>query len=122
MVAIAVAGMMAVSIVRFSLVARRAGRVEAWRVQADWLAESALERAAARLASDSTYKGETWTIPADAFDGSEDAAVKIDVAAVADQPDRRAVSVRADYPNHSHNRARQVKQTVLHISPKETEQ
>ncbi len=122
MVALAVAGMMAVSIVRHSLVLRRAGRVEAWRVQADWLTESALERAAARLAADPDYKGETWNIAADAFDGNDDAAVKIDVAPVADRPDRRAVSVRADYPNDSHNRARQVKQAVVRIPSMETEQ
>src|SRR5712691_7856183 len=42
---------------------RQAGR-ELGRVQAVWLAESGLDRAASRLAGDSDYAGETWTIAA----------------------------------------------------------
>src|SRR5580704_14652573 len=32
------------------------------RLQADWLAESGLDRAAARLAANRGYRGEDWTI------------------------------------------------------------
>ncbi len=34
------------------------------RLQAEWLVESGLERARARLAADSSYAGETWTLGA----------------------------------------------------------
>ena len=34
------------------------------RLQAEWLAESGMERALARLASDGSYRGEIWSISA----------------------------------------------------------
>lgn len=37
-------------------------RYETWRVQAEWMAESGLQRAAFRLEQDPDYRGETWTL------------------------------------------------------------
>ena len=44
-------------------------RNEERKLQADWLVESGLDRAAARLGDDPSYRGETWTIPADELGG-----------------------------------------------------
>ena len=84
-------------------------------MQAAWLAESALQRAAGRLAIDDTYTGETWTIPAEELTGTDGGLVVIEVAAVPNDPSRREVRVRADYPNHPQHRARQSRQTIVQL-------
>jgi type II secretory pathway component PulK len=96
---------------------RRQTRVALWQVQAQWLAESGLERAAWRLAGDPNYSGERWTLPAEEFHGDAAAAVTIEVEAVAGQPRRRLVRAQADYPDDPHDRARQSKQTVVELRP-----
>ena len=116
-VCMAVATVIFASLLRLAVAERRAVRAEAWRVQASWLAESAIERAAYRLAADADYAGETWQIPADALGGEDDAVVKIEVRPVAERPNRRVVWVRADYPDDPQQRARNEKQTVVHVRP-----
>jgi type II secretory pathway component PulK len=66
-------------------------RSEERRLQADWLAESGLERAYARLANDPAYRGETWTLPADQIGGTDAGSVTIGFAA---RPERGGVSQR----------------------------
>ncbi len=82
--------------------AGRAGREvirgEERRLQAEWLAESGLSRASARLAEARDYTGETWEVPAEAIGGAEPAVVTIAVETPDGQPGRRRVRVRADYP------------------------
>jgi Tfp pilus assembly protein PilV len=87
----------------------------AWRIQATWLAESALERAAAQLAADAAYRGETWTIPAKELDAHNAAVVRIEVQTVSESPKARRVRVQADFPNHPEHRARQTKETVVYV-------
>src|SRR4051812_23678064 len=50
------------TLLRTGLVQRRQLRMEERKLQAEWLAESGLERAAARLAEDPAYRGETRKI------------------------------------------------------------
>jgi hypothetical protein len=85
------------------------------RLQAEWLAGSALDRAAARLADEPSYAGETWTIPADQLDGHHAASVLIEVRPVPGQPDRRTIRARADYPAVESRRARQSRETTIVI-------
>lgn len=97
-------------------VARRSDLMAAERIlQADWLAESALERASGRLALTADYAGETWEIAADAFGGRGPARVLIRVEAVAGRADQRRVIVQADYPADSPRRARRGKETVMDV-------
>jgi Tfp pilus assembly protein PilV len=84
----------------------RALQHNAWRVQAQWLAESALERAAARLQQDADYRGETWRPAAAEFGGSAAAAVQIAVEPAPSEPAQRLVRVVADYPDDPQDRAR----------------
>ena len=56
LVAIAVASVVFTSLLRLSVAERRRVQTEAWQVQAAWLAESGLERAAARLDADAAYQ------------------------------------------------------------------
>ncbi|HEY2159042.1 MAG TPA: hypothetical protein VGH33_25665 [Isosphaeraceae bacterium] len=83
------------------------------RLQAEWLAESALDRASARLAADSGYRGETWNIPAERLNGRDAATVLIEVRPVPDHPDRRALLARADYPTAGTRRARQSREITI---------
>jgi Tfp pilus assembly protein PilX len=92
-------------------------RWEERRMQAEWLAESGLARAAARLAANRGYKGETWEIPAKALAATSDGVVQISVEAIENQPARRRVRVVADYPRADDRRARQSKHLIVNLGP-----
>ena len=85
------------------------------RLQARWLAESALERAAAQLAAQPNYSGETWQIPSEQLDGRHAGRVEISVAPISSHPARRLVHVVADFPDHPQQRVRQSRQAVLEL-------
>lgn len=98
---------------------RSAAREQQARVQAVWLAESALDRAAARLTANPAYTGETWQVPADELGGHDDGEVVIRVAAVAGQPARRTIHVQADYPVVASRRHRSTKSIEIIAIPRE---
>ena len=132
-VCLAVASAVLLAVVKTTVTASRQIQTQAWQTQARWLAESGLDRAAARLATDGAYVGETWRVPVAAFGGVDAgsnatsnaaadevaAVVKIEVEAVADQPRQRRVRVQADYPDHPEQRARQSRQAVVQLPPEE---
>ncbi|MBN1588145.1 MAG: hypothetical protein JW888_01380 [Pirellulales bacterium] len=107
-------------VTRTALVQRQAAHNEGRRTQAAWLAESALDRAAARLAADPDYSGETWTIGADAFGGRHGAVVLIEVVGPDDDPQQRLVRVRADFPDDPVMRVRKSKQRMAKVGPGES--
>jgi len=88
-------------------------------LQADWLAESALERAALRLGDDPAYRGETWTLSAKELGGSTPGVVTIDVERLGDpaESNRRQVTVQADYPIDPPQRIRARRQAIVDIGP-----
>ena len=92
---------------------REASELQFREVQAAWLAESGVERAAARLAADVKYTGETWTIPPDELGGENRATVRIEVTPAPGEPNRKTVSVTADYPDDPQHRSRCVKQVSI---------
>ena len=87
------------------------------RLQAEWLAESALDRAAARLMADAGYRGETWAVPAEDLGGRDGGSVRIEVRPVPDHPDRRIVRARADYPTDEARRARRSRELTITLAP-----
>lgn len=92
-------------------------RDEERRVQVEWLAESALARASARLTADrGGYKGETWNIAA-ADLGGQAGVVRITVETVANQAARRRVRVQADFPRDAELRARATKTLTVDLGP-----
>jgi len=115
LVCLAVASAVFMSLLKVAVAQRGALESHAWQVQAAWLAESALERAAARLAADADYPGENWKLPAEAFGGHHGAAVTIEVLGVSKRPDCRLVRVRADYPDHPQHRSRESKQVLVQL-------
>lgn len=106
-------------IVRVALMRHSVARDESRQLQAAWLADSALQRAAARLADDREYAGEMWKIGAEAFDGRHAGVVLIEVTPSDDDARRRIVRVRADFPDDPVHRARRSKQITVVLPPGE---
>jgi hypothetical protein len=94
------------TVVRHAALQRQALRSQWQQAQAGWLAQSAIERAVARLAAQPDYRGETWHVSAGELGGPDAGVVVIRVQSAAEQPGRRTISVEADYPDQPHRRAR----------------
>ncbi|MCC6125244.1 MAG: hypothetical protein IT426_09800 [Pirellulales bacterium] len=112
LVCLAVAAALIVGTARIALTSHKAAQTAAWSVQARWLAESGVERAAAKLAADAAYAGETWTVSAAELGGQEGGAVRIEVKLVAGEEKRRTIRVEADFPEDPLHYARQEKEIV----------
>ena len=117
LVCFAVLAVLLVSSVRLTASGHQAMQRQARRLQADWLAESALQRAAWQLARAGDYSGETWSVSAEQLGTSDSAVVTIEVEPVADRPEERLVRAVADYPENSRRRVRQVRQVIVEITP-----
>ena len=87
------------------------------QAQAEWLAESGLARASARLSAERSYTGETWKLPAEAFGGRDEGVVRVVVSAVKGHPSRRAIRVEADYPASDEHRNRQSRSQTVELGP-----
>ncbi|WP_406701007.1 hypothetical protein V5E97_19665 [Singulisphaera sp. Ch08] len=108
-------------LLRIGLTERQRIRAEERRLQAEWLVESGLERAAARIAeSNGQYQGETWEIPAADLGGRDSGRVTIAVTPHQAEPDRQQVRVQADYPRDQPARVRFSKVITVMIKPKST--
>ena len=113
LVSLAVATMIFLSVLKLIAVQRQSVASQARQVQAAWLAESAVQRATARLSADAGYHGETWKISPQEIGSRDGAAIVIRVDEVPGKPDRRAVHVQADYPDDLYQRARQVRDAIV---------
>jgi hypothetical protein len=114
MVCLLLAGMLVASLLKLALL--QAGQLghEQTRLQTAWLADSALKRAASRLARDDSYEGETWKISAAQLRGLDGAVVVIRVdRGEAGQP---RVVVEATYPAEGPPRARMTRQATLTVA------
>jgi Tfp pilus assembly protein PilX len=120
LVCLLVATMIGASLIRLAQTQRATIRAEERRLQADWLAESGMERAAGRLAVDPDYRGETWEVAAADLGGGDPGRVTIAVEARPDDPRRRLVAVQADYPTDPDRRARSSKRLVIAAGPGHT--
>jgi hypothetical protein len=101
-------------------------RVQERKLQAEWLAQSGIDRALARLAAQPDYTGETWKMaPRDLnltepdFDPNGAAAV---VHISVERPERagtagqRLIKVQADYPPDAPRRARHSTQILVELN------
>lgn len=94
------------SLVRAMLTQRELVRSGSIRVQADWLAQSALNRAAARLKAEPAWSGETWNISADELRQTNAAAITIEVRNDASRSTHRQVRVTVVSPPEGPPRVR----------------
>ena len=95
---------------------RRQADVRLRAVQANWLVESGIDRAVARLRIDNDYAGETWQISANELGGRHAAAVTIRVETPADAPQQRTIHVQADHPPEAEHRVRRSKTIRLNLN------
>ena len=116
LVCLMIAGMMASSLLRTAVGQRLIVQRQKRELQAMWLAESGLERGAARLAAEANYTGETWQAPADELGGRDAGAVEIRVEPIADQPAARMITAQADYPAAADSRARKTLQARVTLT------
>jgi hypothetical protein len=93
-----IVGGFSLTIVRSLAARRQMLRGEEQRIQAEWLAEAGLERAAAKLSATGDDKPETWNITDDELGGRGAGRVTIRWdEATPDTQDRR-VHIEAEYP------------------------
>ena len=119
------------ALLKVGLAQRKAVRSEEHRLQAEWLAESGLDRALARVTLDRNYRGEEWPIrPEDLSLGAlasvgepsssaaqPAAVITISVERIAESANRRRIRVQADFPLDPLVRSRHTKQMVIDLEP-----
>ncbi len=85
--------------VRFVLQEVSRQRLQEDVVQAEWLAEAGLRRAAARLANDRNFTGELWRVEGKEFSRPHSAMVKLGVEHPAEARDEARLTVHVAYPS-----------------------
>ncbi len=113
LVCLMVSAAILVCVVRQVGMSRQTQRTSQGSVQAAWLAEAGVERAAARLAANAAYAGETWPIPAAELGGNDDAEVRIKAERMAGRSGQWKIRVEADYPTAPAFRCRRVKEILI---------
>jgi hypothetical protein len=103
-------------LLKIGLAHRDQVRSQEHRLQAEWLAQSGLDRAIARLADDHNYSGETWRLThrdlgLPEIPGGEPApaavvAIKVEPAGSPGNSGRKVIKVQADYPPDPPRRSR----------------
>ena len=106
LVCLFVISMISTSVLQLAVAQRRQMQREQLRLQATWLAEAALDRAAVRLKQDTGYSGEVWTVDEKQFASGQTGSVRIEIQADKTITSRRIVSVVADFPADTKQRAR----------------
>ena len=107
------------SLVRAMTSRRRAAASDERRAQAVWLAESALDRAAARVGAEEEYRGETWEVASDQLGGR--GAGRVVITVTGDEgADARVVKAVAVYPAQSETPARETREIQIDTGGKPT--
>ena len=105
LVALAIVSSIGIMLVRMSLMHHRQAQRAVFAAQSQWLAESAVDQTSRRLKGDAKLEGFTWSVPAAELDGHHAGRVTIQVKPVETAPQRREVSVVADFPASGPQRA-----------------
>jgi type II secretory pathway pseudopilin PulG len=113
LVCLSVAMLLFASWLQAGLQERRQVRAQQDRMQAELLALSGLERAAAQLATNADYQGETWNLEPAAFGGPSGGKVEIQVTRPSDDAGSRRVRVVADFPAEGTAQARRSKEITM---------
>ena len=113
MVCLLLISMIGASLLKLATAQRKQSRREQLRLQAAWLAESGVERAAVKLVADSKYSGETWELKADELGAGRPGRVRIEVKPDDRNSNRHVVSVVADFPSNTEQRARVSKRVFM---------
>ena len=115
LIALIIVGIICAALLKVGLARRSNIQVRERSIQAEWLAESGIDRASARLGREVAYTGETWEIPTEDLGNRGTGTVTIRVEPVEGQPDRRRVQVSADFPSGAVSRARRSKIIIVEV-------
>lgn len=115
-VSLIVTSLILASLVQLAAICHQQERAEQIRLQAQWLAESGIERAADRLAADPKYAGESWQIAATDFDSGAEGKVEISIA--AETNGNQKITAIAIYPSNASNFAKITKQVTFRARSK----
>lgn len=96
LVALLVVMLISAAIVRGLVVQHRLATTEPIRVQAFWLAESAVQRARTQLAASPEYVGETWLVEL-GRNASGQAVIRVEPT--ENEPNKRTIIIAARFPN-----------------------
>ena len=97
MVCLLIITMLLASLLKSALLQRRQVMREQFRVQAEWLAESALERAVEQRLKNPDYRGEVWEISPEELGTRYAASAEIELKPET-MPDRLSIEARVQYP------------------------
>jgi Tfp pilus assembly protein PilV len=127
LVCVLVLMMLGAALLKVELASRQSNRDHERRLEAQWLAESGLERARARLAADPSYSGETWKLSAADLgldDATQTAAaagvVAISVNQNSGEPRRKRVRVQADFLRDRAHPSRHSLELLINLDAKKT--
>ncbi len=98
---------------------RQQARSQQFTLQAEYLADSGLQRATAQLAANAAYRGESWEPSADALGLPMPAKVIIEVEPKQDNPQARSIRVSAELAGRGPNQVLRRKQQTILLSTKE---
>jgi len=110
--------LLAAAWLRIIVLERQQLRAQQNRLQAEYLAQSALSRAAARLAANPDYDGETFRVSAESLGAGSPATVTIRLEA-GDDPQARLVTASAQVPADGRDRAQRSIQQRIPLLKKE---
>ncbi|MDA1051497.1 MAG: hypothetical protein O3C40_13595 [Planctomycetota bacterium] len=108
LVALLVVMLLGAALVNAFVAQRQLVRHSQQEQQAFWLAESAMQHATHRLATEAGYKGETWQASPDDLDGTHAGVAVVRVEAVSEPQPGHRIFVEANYPSNA------LKKTVQH--------
>jgi type II secretory pathway pseudopilin PulG len=111
-VALAIVAVVAAVLMDVATAERRQLLLQERQTQAFWLAESGLERAAARLTDDPSYRGETWEISADQLRRAARVEIAVDPPAA---DGARKITATAEFPSDTAVPARCIRRTQLSL-------
>lgn len=106
LVSLAIVSTIGMTLLRMALMHHRQAQRETCAAQSRWLAESAFDLAGRRLKADAKFEGFTWSVPAAELDGRHAAKVVIEIRPVKEAPQRREVTIVADFPANEPQRSR----------------
>lgn len=98
LVALAILAALGGTLLRWAAMEHKLLRSQEQASQARWLAEAGVERAAAQLARDSNYSGETWDVSASDLPSGEAVRVRIRVTPVEEEDGQHSIDVVVEYP------------------------
>ena len=106
LVALAIVSTIGMLLLRMALMHHRQAQRETFIAQSRWLAESAFDQTGRRLKADAKSEGFTWSVPAKELDGQHAANMVVEIRPVKDAPQRREVTIVADFPVNAPQRSR----------------